>query len=416
MSKKKKVLYIDDNDDISFLSDDEILKNLFEKPKKKKLKRSSSDDESSSDNLKKEIEDINNNKVDIKEKVLLLKEIPLNEKAHIIYKLDQSRSGTIFSSDQNKTLNWINNITKIPFGIYNNLKIEDPKRFLVDSKKHLDSVSYGHTRTKEQILEYIAKLITNPNAKGNVVALQGMAGTGKTSLIRKGLSKVLNRPFYSINFGGLTDPSILLGHSSTYIGSKYGRIVDIIIKSNCMNPIIYLDEIDKISSLNSNGATEVFGILTHLLDEEQNHEFQDNYLDGIKLNLSKVLFVVSFNNPENIDKIVKDRLKIIHVDNPSNGDKIQIAKKYLIPELLQEFNLNVEFTDEIIKNIIYHTNEPGVRQLKKHIETILEKVNLQNIIGDNLDLSYKIPKGILTKEVINSLIQSQDSLELSYYT
>lgn len=344
---------------------------------------------------------------DLREKVLLL-DIDLQTKAHIIGKLDQPVS--MFSGDNSKFMAWVNSLVKIPFGEYKTTGVKNPIEYMKNVKDTLDSVTYGNNDAKEQILEYIAKTITNKDSKGAVIALKGEKGTGKTSLIRKGLSKVLDRPFHSINFGGLTDTTILVGHNSTYMGSKYGRLVDILIKSNCMNPIIYLDEIDKISEIGTSGSTEIFGILTHLLDEEQNKEFLDNYFDGVKIDLSRVLFVISFNNIDNIDSIVSDRMKIINIKNPTNEDKLNICKLHIIPEILQENKMlnQIDFTDSIVKYIINNTEkESGVRRLKKNIESIVEKLNMIRVCDNQIDLSYKIPNSfpiILTEKIVDKLI------------
>lgn len=434
-NKKKKVLYMND-DTIDFLSDDEKTDEnviIFEteditiklpveppKPKRPRITRSltppifqKTQDPMLNEILRKEKEILEYNskeyKYDVRQRVLLL-DIDIETKSNIMTKLDQP-SNIFGGGDQSKLMSWANNLTKIPFGKYNKLEVTDNYKHIYDIQKHLNSVTHGHTQAKEQILEFIAKLLVNPESKGNVIALQGAAGTGKTSLIRKGLAKALNRPFYSINFGGMTDTSVLAGHSSTYVGSKYGRFVDILMKSKCMNPIIYLDEIDKISSMNSNASTEIFGLLTHVLDEEQNHEFLDNYFDGVKIDLSKVLFVISFNNIDNIDQIVSDRLKIIHIEDPTIIEKIQISKHYLIPEIVKEFKMegSIIFNEDVIKYLITKTKEKGVRKLKKSIETIIEKINLYLLMGGELELSYKlnITKPVtITKYIIDKLIKN----------
>ena len=442
--KGKKILFVSDDDQLDFLSDDDDIPKfvLYEDddinhlptiseevgksrrsrslspPFIKKCKTEGPEGPEGPDvpevpvdplmekiyNTERDIRELDSNdNFDVRQRLLLL-DIDISLKASILAKLDQPAG--IFGGDQNKITSWVNNLTRIPFGVYKNIQtnLKDPlerSRYLEMSKQCLDDVSYGNINAKEQILEYIAKYISMDNCKGNVIALKGAAGTGKTSLIRRGLSKVLERPFYCINFGGLTDPTLLVGHSSTYVGSKYGRLVDILIKSKCMNPIIYLDEIDKISGLTSNSSTEIFGVLTHLLDEEQNQEFLDNYFDGVKIDMSKVLFVLSFNEIENIDKIVRDRIKVIEVNEPSIDDKVKIARDYLLPEILSEFKLgmSINFSDKVLKKIISKKVEPGVRGLKKNLETIIEKINLKLIVGDTMELSYDIKLGQESCEV-----------------
>jgi glycosyltransferase involved in cell wall biosynthesis len=142
-----------------------------------------------------------------------------------------------------------------------------------------------------------------------VICLQGQAGVGKTSFIRNGISKILNRPFKHINMGGICDGDYLIGHESTYVGSKPGMIVNSLIESKVMNPIIFMDEVDEIS--NSEKGIDVQSVLIHLTDPVQNSDFQDKYFGGLKIDLSKVLFVFSCNDESKISPILKDRLNII---------------------------------------------------------------------------------------------------------
>lgn len=435
--KKKNAIYMDANN-IDFLSDDDINdipdiiieddmnmtsensgfnQLLFTEPIIKsppffkKVKTEKDETNKKLYKIEKDIQEYNNNNnndaIDIRQKILLL-DIDIETKSSIINKYDQPFN-ILNSGDNNKFITWVNNLIKIPFGKYKKLEIDDKVNYIKKFKEQLDSVSYGHYKSKEQLMEFVAKFIANPNSKGNVIALEGSPGVGKTSLIRKGLSKALNRPFYSINFGGLTDTSVLVGHNSTYVGSKYGRIVDILIRSQYMNPIIYLDEIDKISGINTGNSTEIFGILTHLLDEEQNKEFFDNYFEGVKIDLSKILFVISYNDINNIDKIVSDRMKIIKVDNPTIDDKINIAKCHLIPEILNDVNMEgqIYFDDNVIKMIINKIEqEDGVRKLKKQLETIIERINLLFITNNEIEFTYNIDISLpilVTEDIVNKI-------------
>lgn len=248
--------------------------------------------------------------------------------------------------------------------------------------------------------------------------------THNTRILR-GLSKALQLPFHQISFGGLTDPTVLLGHSDTYIGSKFGKIAQIFVESKCENPIIYLDEIDKIAD--SYKATGMYGILTHMLDPEQNSEFADMYLDPVTLDLSKVLFVVSFNNLENIDPIVRNRLKIIEIEPPSIKEKIKILQEHILPELCRETNIDINkivFTEEDMKYLILSKtdSEPGMRKIKQNAESIFQKINTLKYLKNckdreqiDHDLIYKnmdIPlndKGqiIISKAFIDKILRKR---------
>jgi hypothetical protein len=241
--------------------------------------------------------------------------------------------------------------------------------------------------------------------------------THNTKII-KTLAEALNFPFYQINFGGLNDVSVLTGHSETYIGAKPGKIVEFFTTCDYMNPIIYLDEVDKVSE---NKATEIFGVLTHLLDEEQNNKFQDNYLSNVTIDLSKVFFVLAFNDISKIDSIVSDRLKIIYIDPPCLQDKIVICQEKMIPDILKSIKLkddiNIIFSKEIIEYIIVHKtpNESGVRQLRKNIEKILNRLNYELLVGNINDV--KVEKIYYNQRILekdNLLDKQQENYQDKY--
>jgi len=229
--------------------------------------------------------------------------------------------------------------------------------------------------------------------------------THNTSLAKNGLSQCLlnetdntHRPFAFIPVGGSCNGSTLSGHNYTYVGSTWGRIVDILIDKKCMNPIIFIDELDKVSK--SEHGKEIIGILTHLVDSTQNDSFQDKYFDGIDLDLSKALFIFSYNDPDAIDRILLDRIHRIKFDHLSLDDKLVIANNYLLPEIYKNVGLTniVKLSDEIIIYIIEHyTYEAGVRKLKEILFEIISEINLS--ILQNTDAFTTIPIEV-TKEDI----------------
>ena len=181
---------------------------------------------------------------------------------------------------------------------------------------------------------------------------------------------------FFIAVGGASNGSTISGHNYTYVGSTWGKIVDVLIDSKCMNPIIFIDELDKISK--TENGKEIIGILTHLIDTTQNEQFQDKYFSGVDLDLSKALFIFSYNDVSCIDRILLDRIHRIKFDHLTLNDKLEIVKKYILPEYYEKFNLsNINFTDNIIKYIIEHyTLESGVRKLKELIFEIISEINL----------------------------------------
>jgi len=292
-------------------------------------------------------------------------------------------------SDYSKGKTWLKTVLNIPFGKYKSfpVKNDDPpekiNEYFKKVRGHLDAKVHNMDYVKDEIIEYLARKITNPRSKGHVLALCGPAGVGKTKIL-KSLGEALDLPFYQINFGGLNDASILTGHSETYVSSKPGKFVEFLQNSGCMNPIIYCDEIDKLG----NKEQEINGILTHLLDEEQNSKFQDNYLSNVPIDLSKVFFVIAFNDFEKIDRIVSDRLKVIYITSPTIDDKMNIAKDKIIPDIIESFNFKkdkyINLDDTVLSYIINNKvpKEEGVRQLRKSLEKIFSKLNYYILTGE----------------------------------
>lgn len=305
------------------------------------------------------------------------------------------------TSEYHKLNNWINDLIKIPFNKFIKLpvsyksSIPEKQNFLLNTKRCLDSAVYGHNSAKQHILQVISKWITNDKSGGNILAIQGPMGNGKTTLVKDGISKAINRPFTFIALGGTSDVSYFNGHGYTYEGSKCGKIVDILKSSKCMNPIIYFDELDKVSD--TYRGKEIIHMLTHLTDASQNSLFIDNYFHGVTFDLSKVLFIFSFNDESKIDKILKDRMYVINTTGYKLDDKINIAKDYLLPKLLDTYNLHdkIELNDDILKHIIdkYTYGEEGVRNLNRCLETILSKFNLFLILNSEnpvIKLEYEL--------------------------
>ena len=244
-----------------------------------------------------------------------------------------------------------------------------------------DSV-HGHDKAKQQIERIIAQWI-NGEQSGYCFGFEGPPGVGKTSLSKKGLSQCLidqngeSRPFSFIAIGGQDNGSTLSGHNYTYVGSEWGKIVDILIKNKCMNPIIFIDELDKVSR--TEHGKEIIGILTHLIDPTQNDSFQDKYFNGIDLDLSKALFVFSYNDASVIDKILLDRIHRIKFEHLTLEDKLIITRKHMLPEIFKKMGVEgcIEISDENILYIIEnYTNEPGIRKFKELLFEIIGEINL----------------------------------------
>lgn len=242
--------------------------------------------------------------------------------------------------------------------------------------------------------------------------------THNTSLVKEGISKILNREFAFIPLGGATDSSYLEGHSYTYEGSTWGKIVDILIRSKSMNPVIYFDELDKISETPK--GEEIIGILTHLTDTTQNSQFHDKYFAEIDFDLSKCLFIFSYNDPLKVNPILLDRMYKIKTTGYQIKDKIVIAKQYLIPKIRYEVNFNegdIIIPDTTLNYIIenYTDKEDGVRNLKRCIEIVYKKLNLYRLVKPGTTLFEKENTLVVefpftvTSDVINNLIKKDES-------
>lgn len=292
-------------------------------------------------------------------------------------------------------------------------------KYLKNVEDILNKSVYGHNNAKNEIKRLIAQWM-NGNMNGAVIGLYGPPGTGKTMLCKKGIANCLidekgeTRPFAFLALGGSTNGSILEGHSYTYIGSTWGRIADILMETKCMNPIIYIDELDKIS--NTENGREIIGILTHLTDPSQNTEFTDRYFSGIKLDLSKAIFVFSYNDSSLIDRILYDRIYEINIKPLTKEDKIIICNSYLLPEIFDAVGFdknNIIFNNDIISFIIdTYTYEAGVRKIKEKLYEIIREINLKIIMNDNLNLPFIVSinyiKNLFSDKIIVNIKKISD--------
>ena len=292
-------------------------------------------------------------------------------------------------------------------------KYNDDKREYINRVSGiLDDAVYGLDDAKNQIKRIIAQWI-NGEMKGYAFGFEGPPGTGKTTLAKRGISKCLidyegnSRPFAFIALGGSSNGSTLEGHNYTYVGSTYGRIVDILMETRCMNPIIYIDELDKISK--TEHGKEIVGILTHLTDTTQNDNWCDKYFSGVKLDLSRVLFIFSYNDPALIDKILLDRIHRIKTKALNKTEKVRIVQDYLLPELLNTVGFNkgdILISDEVIEHIVdTYTYEAGVRKLKEKLFELLRELNLQYLMGELFEIPY-----VLTEERIDKIFINKDKI------
>lgn len=304
------------------------------------------------------------------------------------------------SEETQKLHTWIDTFTRIPFGIHKELPVRlgstppsEMAAFMSNARQKLDKVAYGLDEAKTKLIEVLGQWVANPDSAGCAIALKGPMGTGKTTLIKDGLSKIIQRPFEFIALGGSSDGAMLEGHNFTYVGSTWGEMVSILLRSGCMNPVIYFDELDKISE--SPKGQELAGILTHLTDVAQNDTFKDRYFAGVPLDLSRAVFVFSYNDESKINPILLNRMFKIEVKGYDAQEKAKIALDYMLPELLQEYSFtsdDVQFDKSGIGYIteVISGSEKGVRDMKRGLTTCLAKLNLlrlgmplEQVVGKN---------------------------------
>ena len=329
------------------------------------------------------------------------------------------------STEYYKCNHWINGFIRMPLGIYKSLPVsmeDGPEKcsaFVQEIQKCMNAAVYGQDEAKLQILQFVSAWLANPKAAGNVLSIHGPAGVGKTTLVKEGIAKALGRPFHFITLGGATDASFLDGHSYTYEGSTWGRIAEVLIQSQCMNPVIYFDELDKVSDTPK--GEEIINLLIHLTDGAQNDKFQDKYFTGIDFDLSRCLFIFSHNDHSKLNPILKDRMYNIPVSGFNMKEKTVIAEQYLLPTALKDLNLfeKVSISNEIVKYVIeHHTGgEPGVREMKRAIQTIVSKINLLRFYNDEKAVpfsikNFKLPFTV-TKEHIEVFLKKKPDTDPS---
>jgi ATP-dependent Lon protease len=356
---------------------------------------------------------------------LLESDIPRDMKAVAIRKIGMLQYMEPGCGEYCKLKNWVDAFMQIPFNRNKNLPItiadgvDKCHDFMTAAKTHLDTAVYGLNDAKMQIMQMVGQWIANPAAIGTAVAIHGPPGTGKTSLVKEGISKILGRDFAFIALGGATDSSCLEGHSYTYEGSMWGKIVDILIRCKSSNPVIYFDELDKISETSK--GEEIVGILTHLTDTSQNSQFHDKYFSEVAFDLSKCLFIFSYNDESRVNPVLLDRMYKIRTTGYGAKDKTFIAQHHLIPRICSEVAFaegDIVIPDKVVEHIVeHHTHkEAGVRNLKRGLETIYTKLNLHRLMRPGTQLFEDKDKSFdvsfpytVTCDVVDKLIKKNNS-------
>lgn len=324
--------------------------------------------------------------IEIKELESKIKSLPISDTS--CEKLMEELKRYSYTSDANPDSsvlrNYLQTVISLPWG-----KVSKDETDLKKVKRRLDNKHFGLDEVKYRILEFLAIKKNNPNVNAPIICLVGPPGVGKTTF-GLSLSESLNRKFYKISVGGLNDPSELIGHKRTYLGSSPGKIIQGIKKCGTSNPVILIDEVDKmISDFKGDPAA----VLLDILDQNQNHVFVDNYIEE-PFDLSKIIFILTANDLRGIPSALKDRLEIININSYTEKEKIDIAKKYLLPIIIKEYGTNkIKISDEVLSFIISsYTKESGARNLERILRKIIRYIiiNGSNVKSVNKSLVIEI--------------------------
>lgn len=348
--------------------------------------------------MMKRIANLTLNEGDIPNKFKVL-QLPISDymKSNVIKKMNALAEMGNDNGESYKLRTWLEAFLRIPFGKSVPLPVTladgqlKCSHFMANARKVMDDEIYGMVPAKTQIMQVIAQWIVNPESVGNVIALQGPMGVGKTSFARNAIAKVLKRPFEFFSLGGSSDISNFVGHSYTYEGSMWGRIADSLMHANTMNPVMYFDELDKVSGTPQ--GEEIVNMMIHLTDRSQNTQFHDRYFSGVELDVSQCLFVFSFNDIEKVHPILRDRMTIIHCDGYKDDDKQVILKNHIWPQVLERLRFTeseIILKDEAAKFLIseFSSNEKGVRNLIRSTEGMMTRLNMLRVASSDTMKDY----------------------------
>ena len=330
-------------------------------------------------------EEVEDEVADFREKLATLN---LDEKTTAKIEKEINRFSKMQASSAEATVSrtYIETILELPWNTLSEDNID-----LIKAEKILNEDHYGLDKVKERVLEYLAVIRLSESLKGPILCLVGPPGTGKTS-IAKSVARSIGREFVRMSLGGVRDEAEIRGHRRTYIGAIPGRVINAIKECGTKNPVFLFDEVDKIGA---DYKGDPASALLEVLDPEQNKDFTDHFLE-VPFDLSKVMFITTANTTETIPGPLLDRMEVIEVSGYTEEDKLQIARKYLVPKQIKENGLtskNISFTKTGIRTIIdYYTRESGVRNLEREIGTLCRRVARQYVTGNEEKVTLNATK------------------------